>query len=283
MNASPGLDAIVAMRGETTIYEEFAGGFNAQTPHPIYSGTKSFWGTVALYASEDGLLTLDEPVAQTIPQWREDPWKRRVTVRMLLNLTAGLGFGGLGAGVPTYERACAAALRDEPGSRFQYGGVALQVFGAVLAQRLRPREMTPHEYLQARVLTPAGVTIAAWRTLADGTRPLPTGASLSTAAWLAYGRSVMRQHERLAPCFEGSLANPRYGLGWWLKPPGAPADAFYASGAAGQALYIVPSQQLLIVRFGSSRSFNHQSFLRRFFATQGSEGAPRKRGIERKP
>ncbi len=261
-----GLRALVVARGGETLVQEYGDGSSADTAHPLYSGTKSFWGVAALYAQSDGLLSLDEPVATTIESWREDPWKRRVTLRMLLSLTAGFGFGGLGSAVPPYERALAMPLKNEPGTRFTYGGIALQAFGAVLAHKLAPRALTPHDYLRERILEPAGVAVAAWRRLADGTSPLPTGASLSAAAWLGYGRFVLRERASLAPCFTGSTANARYGLGWWLGSPGAPGDLVYASGSGGQALYLVPSLDLAVVHFGKSGSYRHEAFLKRLFA-----------------
>jgi CubicO group peptidase (beta-lactamase class C family) len=262
-----GLDALVITRGSKPIAQEYANGFDGNAPHPLYSGTKSFWGVTALFASADGLLSLDEPVASTLEAWRDDAWKRRVTIRMLLSLTAGFGFGGLGASVPTFERAIATPLRDEPGTRFTYGGIPLQVFGAVLTRKLASRKITPHEYLRERILDPAGIAVAKWRTLSDGTQPLPTGASLSAQDWLAYGRFVMEQRASLAPCFEGSEANARYGLGWWLRVRGAPADLVYASGSAGQALYLVPSLDVAVVHFGKSSSYRHEAFLKKLFVS----------------
>jgi CubicO group peptidase (beta-lactamase class C family) len=259
-----GLQALIVARGGDVLHEEYGDGFDRARPHALYSGTKSFWGVAAVRAAEDGLLALDERVADTIETWSADPWKRRVTLRMLLSLTAGLGFGGLGASVPLYERALAMPLKDEPGSRFTYGGVPLQVFGAVLARKLGDR--TPHEFLHERVLEPAGVRVAQWRGLSDGTQPLPTGASLSAQAWLAYARYVIAERESLSACFEGSAANARYGLAWWLRVPGAPPDLAYASGSAGQALYLVPSLDVAIARFGKSASYRHEAFLKRFFS-----------------
>ncbi len=186
-----GLHALVVERDGRVVASEYGESFSPDEPHALYSGTKSFWGVAALFAQDDGLLQLDEPVAETFSQWRADPWKRRVTLRMLLSLTAGFGFGGLGASVPVYERALDIPLKDEPGTRFTYGGVPLQVFGAVLARKLESRKLSPHDYLRERVLDPAGVRVAAWRTLGDGTNPLPTGASLRADDWLAYGRWVL--------------------------------------------------------------------------------------------
>ncbi len=262
-----GLHALVVARGEQIELETYDGGYDAANPHPLYSGAKSFWGVAASIAQQDGLLRLDEPVSRTFDAWKYDERKSAVTVRMLLQLTAGFGFGGLGRAVPTYAAALAKELKNAPGTRFAYGGIALQVFGAVLARKLEPRGLTPFDYLCRQVLDPAGVAIGAWRSLADGTHPLPTGAHLTARDWLAYGRWVLAHRDDLAACFQGSRANPRYGLCWWLGVKGAPDDLVYASGAGGQALYIVPSQELAIVHFGRSGSYRHDAFLRRFFAS----------------
>lgn len=263
-----GLRALAIAQGNDLLIEEYGDGFSRQTPHPLYSGTKSFWGVAALYAQSDGLLALEERVAETIDLWRDDPWKRRVTLRMLLSLTAGFGFGGLGSAVPTYERALTTSLRDEPGSRFTYGGIGFQVFGAVLARKLAARAQTPQDYLHARVLEDAGVRIANWRKLSDGTLPAPTGAFLTALDWLEYGRFVQRERTLLAPCFEGTQANARYGLGWWLGAAGAPEGLVYASGSGGQALYLMPSLKMTVVHFGKSSSYRHDAFVKRLFAAR---------------
>ncbi|HZY99744.1 MAG TPA: serine hydrolase [Candidatus Baltobacteraceae bacterium] len=258
------LEALVVARGDEVVAQEYASGFRAGSPHPLYSGTKSFWGVAAVYAQRDGLLELDELAADTIASWREDPWKRRVTLRMLLSLTSGFGFGGLGSAVPPYPRALGMALKNEPGTTFTYGGIPLQVFGAVLAQKLAPK--TPHDYLRERVLDPAGIQIAFWRKLPDGTQPLPTGASMTAAQWLGYGKFVLRERAALAQCFVGTKANARYGLGWWVRVTGAPDDLFYASGSGGQAMYVVPSLDLVAVHFGKSASYKHDAMLKRLFS-----------------
>ncbi len=260
------LHALLVARHDEIEAEHYGAGYDASKAHPLYSGTKSFWGVAALLAEREGLLDLDEPVARTFTQWADDERKRRVTPRMLLQLTAGFGFGGLGSAVPGYDTALAMPLKNEPGERFTYGGIALQVFGALLARKLASQERTPLEYLRARVFDPAGVVIASWRTLPDGTQPLPTGAQMTARNWLAYGRWVLQHRDELAQCFAGSTANPRYGLAWWLGTTHAPRDLVYASGAGGQALYLEPSESLAIVHLGKSASYKHDTFLRRFFA-----------------
>lgn len=267
------LHALVVARDGRVVDEAYAEGYDGSKAHALYSGTKSFWGITAITAEREGILRLDERVADTFAHWSVEPWKKRVTLRHLLQLTSGIGFGGLGAAVPTYAKALDVELKNEPGATFTYGGIPLQVFGAVLARKLEPRGETPHEYLKRKILDPIGMRIEKWRTLADKTNPLPTGAYIAAPEWLKYGRFVCEHNDEFAECFRGSEANARYGLGWWLGTPNAPPDLFYASGAAGQAMYVVPSLRTIIVHFGNSSSYKHDAFLKRFFSPRGKPSA----------
>ena len=270
------LHALLIVVDGSTVFERYAGGYDAEKPHALYSGTKSFWGVTAAAAHDDGLLDLDEPVAQTIAEWKADPRHAAVTLRELLALTSGIGFGGLGSAVPTYDRALAVPIKDEPGERFTYGGIPLQVFGAVLARKLAARNQSPHDYLRKRLLDPIGMHVASWRLLADGTQPLPTGAFVTAREWAKYGRFVVDgarwsgkplvRETSLAPCFMGSSANPRYGLGWWLRPIETPPGIVHASGSGGQAMYLIPSERTVVVKFGQSASYKHDAFLKRLFS-----------------
>jgi CubicO group peptidase (beta-lactamase class C family) len=270
------LHALAVERAGEIVLERYGDGFGSTVAHPLYSGTKSFWGVLAVAAEEDGVLVLDEPVAQTFPEWRSEPRRRSITLRHLLQLTSGIGFGGLGNAVPAYEKALLAPIVDEPGAKFTYGGIPLQVFGAVLSHRLRGRFASPHAYLHERILDPVGVRVANWRTLRDGTHPLPTGAQVTPLDWLRYGRFIAAggrhaghaivSESGLAQCFAGSRANPHYGLGWWLRPLDEPEDLAYASGSGGQALYVSRAEQLVVVHFGKSGSWGHATFLRRLLA-----------------
>ncbi len=246
--------ALVIQRNGRVVHDEYENGFSAKMPHALYSGTKSFWGIAALEAQADGLLHLDDRV------------KDGITVRMLLNLTAGYGFGGLGSAVPTYERALEIVPKNPPATTFTYGGIPLQVFGWYFASRLRDRKQTPHDYLREKVLAPAGVEIASWRTLKDGTHPLPTGAQLTAHNWLLYGAYVLAHRKRFAEAFVGTACNARYGLGWWLGGPKLPGDLFYASGAGGQGMYVIPSLEAVAVRFGSGSPPSHPATVKKILA-----------------
>ncbi|MDP9098416.1 MAG: beta-lactamase family protein, partial [Verrucomicrobiota bacterium] len=150
---SAGGTSFLALQNGQTLLEQSAG-----EPHKIYSGTKAFWGLAALAAVEDGLLSLDERVAETIPAWQADPRKARVTIRQLLDFSCGLE--------PVFSLhnenpgdrdsiAIRAPLVASPGSAFIYGPSALQVFHAVLKEKLKGE--SPTHYLERRVLHRLGL------------------------------------------------------------------------------------------------------------------------------
>ena len=80
-----GTGLLVMVRGEV-LFEDYAEGWNADKPHLLASGTKSFCGVMAACAVHDGMLTLDEKVADTLTEWKEDKRKSQVTIRQLLSL-----------------------------------------------------------------------------------------------------------------------------------------------------------------------------------------------------
>ena len=82
--------SFLAIQNGKTLLERYARRVDADRPQRIYSGTKAFWNLAALAAAEDGILDLDERVADTIASWRKDPRKSRVTIRQLLDFSCGL-------------------------------------------------------------------------------------------------------------------------------------------------------------------------------------------------
>ena len=60
----------------------------ADTPFPIFSITKMFTGALAVKLAQEGRLNLDDPLSRAVPEW---PEADRITVRMLLNQTSGVG------------------------------------------------------------------------------------------------------------------------------------------------------------------------------------------------
>src|SRR6266576_2303844 len=125
-----GTSMLVMQRGKI-IFEHYANGGLIDGALPIFSGTKSFWGIVALVGVGQGLFKLEDRVSDTITEWRSDPRKSQITIRQLLNFTDGI------EGAPHLHRE---SIRDRnalaiqlplvapPGNAFIYGPSHLQVF-----------------------------------------------------------------------------------------------------------------------------------------------------------
>jgi CubicO group peptidase (beta-lactamase class C family) len=263
------LHALLIAIGSDIVVSRTGPDWDITRPHPLYSGTKSFWGIAAAAAAQDGLLDLDEPAGATIHEWPAAAPQAAVTIRQLLTLTSGYGFGGLGNAVPTPANALAIPLKNAPGAVFTYGGIPLQIFGEILRRKVAPEYDSPQTYLAARVLARVGMTVDHWRRLRDGTQPLPTGAFVTAAQWLKYGRLLLERGAgvldavRFEACVTGTPANPAYGLGLWLVWRDGELAALYAGGAGGQGLYVVPARRIVAVRFGQSGSWNHAAFIKR--------------------
>ncbi len=220
--------SMLVCEGGRVVFEAYAEGVDADTPHPLASGTKSFWGVLAIAACEDELFTLEEKVADTIHEWKGDPLREQITIRQLLNLSSGLpsGKSRVNMSRDKYRTAIEIEAERKAGEAFEYGPASYYCFGELLRRKLEPRELDPLEYLRERVLDPIGLEVASWRHDGVGHPLLPNGASLTAREWAKFGafilnggRSGDRQlisKEGLATCFEPSAANPSYGLTFWL-------------------------------------------------------------------
>ena len=294
--------SILVMQNGKTVFEHYANGGGVDMRCKIFSGTKSFWGMAALCAARDGLIKLDDRVADTITEWKSDPRKSQITIRQLLNQTDG---------IEPYPHLHSETVRDRdlvaiqlslvasPGSAFAYGPSHLQIFNEVLRRKLNGRSTI--SYISENVLSPLGLTSLEFKTDGRG-NPLPaSGFELSAREWANFGELVLGRgnfHGKqivpatlLAQAFNGTSANPSYGLTLWLNRQApnareidyekeldlkwqrahwggicicraAPPDMIVALGSNYQRLFIIPSMNALIVRQGMSGKFSDAYFLR---------------------
>jgi CubicO group peptidase (beta-lactamase class C family) len=284
--------SFLAIQNGRTLLEQ-----DAKTPHRIFSGTKAFWDLAALAATEDGLLDLDDRVADTISSWRSDPRKSQVTIRQLPNFDSGLEPLFSLHETQLNDRdtpAIRAQTVAEPGSAFIYGPAALQVLHQVLKQKLN---QMPTHYLERRVLHRLGLGRQRYLEDRAGNPLLATGWILSARQWAKMGQVVLDNgapvisRKSLEQCWRGTAANRAFSLGWWnnrAAPDGrefdfeqmldkkwqnqdwreaclcrdAPRDLVACIGSEGQRLFVIPSLQLIVVRQAEGGSFSDARFLR---------------------
>src|SRR5436305_4173315 len=224
--------SMLVMQNGRPIFEHYANGGSADGRWPIFSGTKSFCGIAALAAVHDGLFKLDDPVSDTITEWKSDPRKSQITIRQLLNQTDGVE-GASRLQRPSIRDRNAMAIRlplvAEPGSAFIYGPSHLQIFSELLRRKLNGRTTT--SYIEGRVLNRLGLGRLNYKKDARD-NPLPaTGFELTAREWARLGELVLRRGnyrgrqiipaDSVREAVAGATASPSYGLTFWLNQ-GAP-------------------------------------------------------------
>ncbi|MBP9224846.1 MAG: serine hydrolase [Verrucomicrobiales bacterium] len=225
-----GVGMIVAEAGVIR-YEDYYNGHKGKEPLHIYSGTKSFFGVLAVIAEEEGILKLDDLVAETLPEWRDDPRKKLIPIRELLNFTSGLetGFEQIYGRTTADKLLLGVGLKAtrERGATFLYGPGNLQVFCEVLRRKLVKRGTTYERYLRHKLIDPLGISISEWRADSHGNVIPSAGMYMNARDWLSFGNMVVAggtwkgrqlvETDSLRKCFTGTSINPAFGLCFWLN------------------------------------------------------------------
>ena len=247
--------------------------------HTLQSVTKTITSVVigAAVARND-LPSIDTPVLSFFDVTKVknvDERKRRMTIRHLLTMTAGIDWNeSLPYADPnntavrmeassdwvtfTIDR----AMSEEPGARWNYNSGA----SALLAYIFRTATKTDiEEYAARHLFAPLGIQRWYWKRTPSGLVDTEGGLYLEARdlakIWYLFlkngawdGRQVVTPEwvkmsvSPLVPV--GSAANaPKYGLTWWLYPDPRSADRFVwgGSGFGGQIPLAFPDDDMIVV------------------------------------
>src|SRR6476661_6155277 len=84
-------DCFLVARNDKVVYEWYADDWSPSRPHGTASLAKAIVGGLSLaIAMNDGKISLDDPAAKFIPQWRNDPQKSKIKIRHLGSHTSGI-------------------------------------------------------------------------------------------------------------------------------------------------------------------------------------------------
>lgn len=294
-------DALLVIRDGQIIYERYAGPTKASTPHLTWSVSKSLLAATLGVAYGEGRFKLSEAAATYYPPFAAHP---EVKLGHLFNWASGLNwqedyeYAPLNSSVVAmlYTRgradmpAFVASHQGEatPGSRFRYSSGDSNVLSAALKGMVGAKAYA--DYPWTALFEPLGITSAVWEIDASGTFVGSSYAYMTARdlarvgllmqrdgrwgerqllpkAWVEFNRTAFAAYQPLP-----GEAVP--GGHWWLnqavagagKPwADAPADSFAALGHWGQALYVLPNEGLVIVRYADDRdkSYQHNELLKR--------------------
>jgi CubicO group peptidase (beta-lactamase class C family) len=284
--------AIVVMKDGRIIGERYADGIGIDTPLLGFSATKSVTSALVGILVRQDKLALDKPAP--VAAWRDpnDP-RHAITIDELLRHTAGLGLGSslqasLGAAFEPVNRmkfmepdmasyAESIALATSPGTAWSYQDGNYLILSQIIRNAVGGRPSDYLRFARDELLAPLGMRHVTIEFDASGT---PEGSSQMLASardWARFGQLYLDDGvvggKRILP--EGWVkysAAPTpggfvgYGAGFWTNlgdsrganyrsAEGWPRDAFLAKGSIGQYVIIIPSQRLVIARFGRTVNF----------------------------
>jgi CubicO group peptidase (beta-lactamase class C family) len=215
--------AFLLVREDKIAYEWYAPGDSATKKYGAASMSKALIGGVSVaVALNDGFLSLDDPAAKFIPQWRGDPMKSGITIRQLGSHTSGLD-DAEDSGKPHeiltgwkgdfWKRLApprdpftlardVVPIRFEPGEARLYSnpGIAMLNYATTAALKDAPQKDI-RSLLRERVIRPIGIRDEEWsagydQTITVNGLPLVAswgGGSFTPRAAARIGRLMMRE------------------------------------------------------------------------------------------
>src|SRR5262245_12828251 len=281
--------AIVVMKDGRVIAERYADGIGIDTLLLGFSATKSVMSALAGILVRKGALKLNEPVPIAAWQGADDP-RRAITLDHLLRHTAGLALGSslqasLASALEPVNRmkfmesdmaayAESMPLATAPGTAWNYHDGNTIILGHLIRQAAGGSAADMMRFARQELFGPLGMRHVSIEFDASGNAEGASQMLASARDWARFGQLYVNDGvaggKRILP--EGWVnysAQPepgawvRQGAGFWTNlgdsfgaayriGHGMPRDAFFAKGTIGQYVVIVPSEKLVIARFGRS-------------------------------
>jgi len=280
------LAVLVAHRGRL-VAERYAPGIDEKTLLLSWSSAKSVVAALVGVAELEGRL--DRTAPAPVPEWQEpgDP-RGAITLDQLLRMSSGLAFDEHYGAINDVSRmlfteadtgafAARQSLAYEPDAHWSYSSGTSNILARVLRDEFDGEVGAMVVWSREALFDPAGMRGVVFETDASGSF---IGSSLMYATgrdWLRFGQlhlddGVAFGRRLLPDGFARYVGTPtpaapegRYGAGWWTnggdpedparRPwPTLPRDVYAARGMSGQNVVIVPSAELVVVRFGLAQA-----------------------------
>ena len=204
-----------------------------------------------------------------------DERKRRMTVRHLITMTAGIDWNenlpyadprntatGLEVSPDWVKYTLDRPMMEEPGTRFNYNSGATEIVASVFR---RATGTDIEEYAARHLFAPLGITHWFWKRTPSGLIDTEGGLYLEARdlakLWYLFlhngqwdGKQILSPEwvkTSVAPFISVASAPnaPSYGLAWWLHPTGKASAPWYlaGSGFGGQIPVAMPEQDMIVV------------------------------------
>ena len=150
-----GIDSFMLLKGGKVVAEGCHAPYTMESPHVLYSFSKSVTAIALMYAIEEGLVSLSDSISKFFPQYDKKGKNAAITVRHLVTMTAGKM---VGMAKNRHHRDWIKIFFDapqlfKPGKIFMYvndnfyllSAIVSKVCGETLVDYLYPRLFEPLE------------------------------------------------------------------------------------------------------------------------------------------
>ena len=270
-NEELGTVAFLIIKNDSIWYEEYAEDYGTSSRSNSFSMAKSITVSLLGKAIKDGYIKgLDQPVGEFLPQFNQGE-ELKLTVGDLASMSSGLNwdenyYNPFSQTAKAYFgeniRTDALDLRviEEPGTSFKYLSGNTLVLGMVIE---KATGKTLSNYLSESFWKPMGMQHdALWQLDSEESGLEKAYCCIASNArdFARFGKLYKDQgawngKQLLSPDFVETATHPRfkdspeYGYGFWLNTY-KDKEVFYMWGVLGQYVFVIPEDNLIIVRLG---------------------------------
>ena len=237
--------------------------YDDQTPHILFSLSKSFCSAAAGFAVQEGLLSWDSRVLDVLSDKAPaDPsvWLKSVTLHHLLTMGSGLAPESDGVfGADWMKNVLACDCDAEPGTRFHYNSHGTYLVSAMVQ---RVTGMNIRDYLMPRLFEPLGIEKPEWDTCPQGVCVGGWGLHLSSESIARFGQCILDggkwQGRQVLPMEwlekatqkqienAGGNAHPDWSAGYGYQFWRTRGNRFRGDGMYDQICMISPDRQMVV-------------------------------------
>lgn len=258
---------LIALRHGKVIAEGYWAPYNAETPHMLYSMSKSIVGTAIGMAVDEGLLALSEKLVDIFGDVTPAPQSRlwrNATVENLLTMSTGARFNEIGTMLnKDWARMFMESLRKfEPGAAFEYNSLNSYMLAHIIKRKTGVGVV---DFLQPRLFEPLGIGQYAWEKCPMGIEKGGWGLYMrledcAKIGQLYLNRGIWEGRRLLSEVWVEQAAAKRidtpkgeckngYGYQIWMSPI---EGAYQFNGAFGQYVVVLPQNDAVVALFSGS-------------------------------
>jgi CubicO group peptidase (beta-lactamase class C family) len=264
------MNSIIVVRHGQVIAEGWWAPFAADTPHQMFSLTKSFTSTAVGLAQAEGKLSVDDSVLKYFPDVAPaagNDFQKGMRIRDLLAMSTGHRTEPSFQGSTTWTKTFFEhPVLHKPGTIFLYNTPASYLLSAIVQKATGQKEA---DYLQSRLFTPLGIGTPRWETSPEGVSIGGTGLWLRTEDIARFGQLYLQkgqwQGKQLVPADYIAAATTRqtsngssptsdwdqgYGYQFWRSRH----KSFRGDGAHGQFCMVLPDQDTVVAMTSGTRN-----------------------------